>query len=126
MTLSLKQIILFCADVAKLVDFYQSNFGFSIVGEADPNWTVLQTGPIQIGFHKIGEAYYNGHPADFKIEDSNVKLVFELEGGLEALREILWNKGIHIGPIKSFPNYPFLVCDGQDPEGNVFQLMQTI
>jgi hypothetical protein len=27
--------------------------------------------------------------------------------------------------LKRFPGFPMLMCDGEDPEGNVFQLSQA-
>ncbi|RTL59197.1 MAG: hypothetical protein EKK37_12930 [Sphingobacteriales bacterium] len=126
MQTKLQSIILFCADVEKLTNFYISNFGLTMEGEADKNWTVLNTGTIQLAFHKIREQYLTVPPDQFRIEDSNVKLVFETDSNLEQLRENLLSRNITIGEVKQFPGYPYAVCDGNDPEGNVFQIKQKL
>jgi hypothetical protein len=71
-----------------------------------------------------GAAYFpeNGEP--FKAE-SNTKIVFEVAEGLPALRESLLQKGVLLHDIKSFEPSLSLYCDGEDIEGNVFQLAQT-
>ncbi|WP_430612575.1 hypothetical protein [Flavobacterium sp. JP2137] len=45
-----------------------------------------------------------------------------MTGNLKALRERLVLKNVEIRDIKTFENYGFWLCDGVDPEGNVFQL----
>jgi hypothetical protein len=34
-------------------------------------------------------------------------------------------KGVQMGEIKSYPGLTGALCDGRDPEGNVFQLAQA-
>ena len=124
MNIQLSRIILFGKDITALRLFYQEHFGFTLVEEIESLWVVLQAGPIQIAFHKIGAAYFpeNGEP--FKAE-SNTKIVFEVAEGLPALRESLLQKGVLVHDIKSFEPSLSLYCDGEDIEGNVFQLAQT-
>lgn len=126
MQIKLQSIIIFCADVEKLSNFYISNFGLRMEGVSDKNWAVLNAGAIQLAFHKVGEQYLPVPPEQFRIEDSNVKLVFEVDSNLEQLREVLLSRDISIGEVKQFPGYPYAVCDGTDPEGNVFQLIQKL
>lgn len=126
MKIHLKQIILFCADVEKLVRFYQDCFGFSVAGVMDKNWTVLETGQTQIAFHKIGEQYLNVPADEFNVGETNVKLVFEINEDLSSFRQSLISKKADVDEIKQFTGYPYLVCDGRDPEGNVFQLLKNI
>lgn len=126
MQTKLQSIIIFCADVEKLTNFYISNFGLTIDGVANNNWTVLNAGAVQLAFHKIGEQYLSVPPEQFRIEDSNVKIVFEVNSNLEELRKVLLSRNISIGEVKQFPGYPYAVCDGNDPEGNVFQLIQKL
>ncbi len=125
MPIKLDKIIFFCTDVLRLVEFYKSNFGFQVVGEADMHWTVLNAGTIEIAFHRIGDQYLS-ESAEPMGENSNVKLVFDLDIDLIQFRKNLLDKKIALGEIKKFDGVNYIVCDGQDPEGNVFQLMQTV
>ncbi len=116
-------IILFVGDTDKLKDFYASIFGFEVIEEIPGQWVLLNTGACTIGLHKVGKEYEPPAGTEFKAE-SNAKIVLETAGGISNLREILLEKNISIGEIKSFDNYDYLICDGEDPEGNVFQLKQ--
>ena len=40
-------------------------------------------------------------------------------------REALLARGVPMGEIKSYPGLTGPLCDGRDPEGNVFQLSQA-
>ena len=125
MPVRLNKIIFFCTDVLRLVDFYRSNFGFQVVGEVDMHWTVLNAGTIEIAFHRIGDQYLS-ESTELMGENTNVKLVFNLDIDLIQFRKNLLDKKIALGEIKKFDGSNYIVCDGQDPEGNVFQLMQTV
>ncbi len=122
---ALEQIIVFCADVNRLVHFYQDCFGLEPEGEPDDQWRVMKAGPAKIAFHKIGDAWLDGKPEDFRA-DSNTKLVFVTGNDLAAFREELVSKQAAMGEIVQFPGVDFLVCDGHDPEGNVFQVKQYL
>lgn len=119
----LNSIILFVGDTDKLKDFYVSIFGFEVMEEIPGQWVLLNAGACTIGLHKVGKEYEPPAGTEFKAE-SNTKIVLETSGGISGLREILLEKNISIGEIKSFDNYDYLICDGEDPEGNVFQLKQ--
>ena len=83
---------------------------------------VLKAGPCSIALHKIGKDYeVPGKP--FKA-DSNTKLVFETTDDIFKLRKELLSQNVTISEIKTFDNYDYWLCDGEDPEGNVFQLKQ--
>ena len=43
---------------------------------------------------------------------------------ISPLREQLLNQHVPMREIKTFDNYDYCLCDGEDPEGNVFQLKQ--
>ncbi len=117
------RIILFGQNITKLKDFYIENFGFSLVEETEGQWVVLKAGSMELAFHKIGEAYQTAE--EFKAI-SNTKLVFKVESDLVGVRERLIDKGVLLGEIKSFAGINALFCDGEDPEGNMFQLEQRL
>jgi len=48
-----------------------------------------------------------------------------VESGLSELHEKLLNAGVRMRNLKRFDGFAQLMCDGEDPEGNVFQLSQA-
>ncbi len=119
MPTTLDSIVLFVKDVAALQHFYTRNFSFTVVEEITNDWVLLLAGNCGIGLHKIGADY-----VDDTISETNVKLVFAVDD-IVALQATLLAQQVSIGEIKTYHNYPFLICDGNDAEGNVFQLKQA-
>jgi hypothetical protein len=72
----------------------------------------------------VGEAYRVADPSSWEVE-SNAKLVMTVDRPLVELRAELAAKGVPMGKIKSYPGLTGLLCDGRDPEGNVFQLAEA-
>lgn len=122
---SLGRIILFGYEVDQLKSFYVDQFGFSIVEEVKDQWIVLQAGQIELAIHKIGQGYEPKEGEVFRVE-SNTKLVFYIKDNLTSFRQQLADQGVSIGDIKSLEGINSLFCDGEDPEGNVFQLEQKL
>lgn len=120
---SLERIIIFGHCVDTLKSFYVDNFHFSLIEEIKDQWIVLNAGPIEIALHKIGPGYEPEEGKEFRIE-SNTKLVFLTRDNLENIRKRLVDQGVVIGDIKSFEGIDSLFCDGEDPEGNIFQIEQ--
>lgn len=123
MKLKLTSIIIFVQNIEVLKDFYVGILALEIVEEYGNNWLLLKAGDCQIGLHKIGEQYLEENQEAFKF-DNNTKIVFEVDEDLFALREQLIAQEVTLGEVKTFDNYDFYLCDGKDPEGNVFQLKQ--
>jgi predicted enzyme related to lactoylglutathione lyase len=122
MPASMSRLILYVRDVELLKSFYQSQFGFPVVEEIESEWAVLKAGEIEIAFHRVGEPYRERS----KLPNiSNAKIVFSVESGLSELREKLSNAGVRMRNLKRFDGFAQLMCDGEDPEGNVFQLSQA-
>lgn len=119
--MKLSRIILFGNDISALKDFYQSIFNFPLIEEIENEWLVFNAGVIEIAFHRIGESFRN---EDFFRAESNVKLVFSIEEDIEEVRKRLIERGAKMKDIKSFEGIDFLFCDGEDIEGNIFQLNQ--
>jgi hypothetical protein len=63
-------------------------------------------------------------PTSWQVE-SNVKLVMIVDRPLADLRAELTAKGVRMGKIKSYPPLTGQLCDGRDPEGNIFQLAEA-
>jgi catechol-2,3-dioxygenase len=121
MTLSLDTIILFVQNVDRLKAFYVDLLNLEVVEESKSEWLLLKAGHCHIGLHKIGELYSSEGAFKF---DNNTKLVFDVDEDLQAIRERLLQEKTQLQEIKTFDGYPFFLCDGEDPEGNVFQLRQ--
>jgi catechol-2,3-dioxygenase len=123
MKLNLDTIILYVQNVDKLKSFYINILKLDIVEEYQSTWILLQAGNGKIGLHKIGDQYLDKSKGEFKF-DNNTKLVFEIDEDINKVRGHLLNQNVVMKEIKTFDNYDFLLCDGEDPEGNVFQLKQ--
>ena len=124
MNVSLNRIILYVQDVGRLADFYRDAFGLPIIEEIKGEWAVLEAGCCEIALHRVGKAYRVAD-ASWQVE-SNAKLVMAVDRELTDLRAELIAKGVPMGEIKSYPGLTGPLCDGRDPEGNVFQLAQAL
>lgn len=113
-------LILYVKNVELLKNFYVENFNLKVI-EEDSIWVLLNAGTVHIGFHKIGDQYLDKIEAGHTF-DNNTKLVFTVDVDIELARKEFLSKNIQMREIKTFDNYDFWLCDGTDPEGNVFQL----
>ncbi|MFV8325197.1 VOC family protein [Flavobacterium sp. ZS1P14] len=120
MNAKLDTIILYVKNIKLLKYFYVENFNLKVV-EEDEIWILLNAGNVNIGFHKIGQKYMQQIEPNHKF-DNNTKIVFEIDDNLELIRKEFIEKNIPMRELKTFDNYNFWLCDGIDPEGNVFQL----
>ncbi len=122
MNLSLSTLILFVHQIEQQKKFYRDVFQLEVVEEYS-TWVLLKTSSCSLGLHQIPEEYIGDDP-NFQV-DNNVKLVFDVaDVPLQQFHDQLMQQGVRLQPITSFENYPFDLCDGKDPEGNVFQLRQ--
>ncbi len=119
MKLNLDTIIIFVQNVEKLRSFYINILKLDIVEETKSEWVLLKAGNCKIGLHKMGDLYINTDKSN-----NNTKIVFEIDEDIEQLRKQLMEKAVLLKEIKTFDNYDYWLCDGEDPEGNVFQLKQ--
>jgi catechol-2,3-dioxygenase len=124
MDLSLSRIILYVQDVERLAAFYKDAFGLPIVEEIKGEWAVLRAGHCELALHRVGKPWRVADTSAWKVE-TNAKLVFAVTRELDQLRAELIGKGVPMGNIKSYPGLTGPLCDGSDPEGNMFQLAQT-
>jgi predicted enzyme related to lactoylglutathione lyase len=122
MPLSMTRLILYVHDVSRLQAFYRDHFGLPIIEEIAGEWAVLQAGAVEIALHRVGEPYRQAGAAGGT--GSNAKIVFQVTEALAALRTRLIDAGVQMREIKRYDGFPYLMCDGCDPEGNVFQLCQ--
>jgi len=123
MEASLYRIIIFGKDISKLKKFYCGHFGLLVTEETGDEWAVLKAGQMEIALHKIGQAYDTN--TYFK-SHSNTKLVFRVTEDLALVRQQLVAQGVLLKEIVSFDGINALFCDGEDLEGNIFQLEQKL
>ncbi|CAM2159098.1 Lactoylglutathione lyase (plasmid) [Pararobbsia alpina] len=116
------RLILYVRDVGLLKSFYQTHFEFLVTEEIENEWAVMKAGEIEIALHRVG-ARYRELPK--RTNTSNAKMVFSVESGLSALRDKLLHAGVRMRELKRYDGFAQLMCDGEDPEGNVFQLSQA-
>jgi len=123
MNVTLDTIILYVQNVEELTPFYIDIFNLEVVEKYQSQWTLLRVGNGNIGLHKIGDQYLDKMKSPFKF-DNNCKIVFEIDEDINSARERLRRQKVVMREIKTFENYDYWLCDGEDPEGNVFQLKQ--
>ncbi len=121
MTVNLDAIILYVQDVDRLKTFYIDTFNMEVIEEHPPQWVLLKAGHGNLGLHKIGEQYLDKSKGSFKF-DSNCKIVFDIQEDINKARDRLVSQNVAMREVKTFDNYDYWLCDGEDPEGNVFQL----
>lgn len=118
----LKGIILFVQDTDKLKSFYTDNFNFEVIEEIKSEWVLLNAGGFELGLHKSNQHLVSSEKSS--CENSNAKIVLEIDEDIFSIRELLLKKNTALREIKTFENYDYWLCDGEDPEGNVFQIKQ--
>jgi catechol-2,3-dioxygenase len=118
MKVSLNRIILFVHDVNSQKQFYQTVFGFALMEEIPNEWVVLGAGAAELALHNLGPLYNRDNTTKGQ---SNLKLVFEIDVDICTFREHLITLNVPMRDVKYFDDN-YLLCDGEDPEGNVFQL----
>jgi catechol 2,3-dioxygenase-like lactoylglutathione lyase family enzyme len=125
MRFNLDSIIIFTRNVDQLKAFYTGAFGLTVLEEYQSEWVLLKAGKGKIGLHQIGKQYLEAG-AGATESHHNTKIVFEVDEDLHALRQTLIAKNIRMREVVKFDNSDFFLCDGEDPEGNVFQLKKSI
>lgn len=123
MKTNLSCIILFVEDVDKLKTFYIDDLNLELKEEISSEWVLLKAGQCDIGLHKTGNEYADNIDGCLQ-KESNTKIVFDIDTDIYLLREQLIIKNVSLREIKNWDGFDYLICDGEDPEGNVFQLRQ--
>ena len=115
----LGQLILFTADVPKLVAFYRDVLGLAEL-ESETGWCVLDAGGVMLALHGI-PAHIAATVSDppERREDSCFKPTFVVDD-LDATLARLATHGVAMSAPRTYG--PRTFSDGMDPEGNVFQI----
>lgn len=113
--------ILFAKDLQTMAEFYHEALGLPVIAAPTaPGWLELDAGSVRLALHAIPPRMARQieitHPPRAR-EEGPMKLVFEVDD-LEGMRRRL----IHYGATMFEPKSSG-ICEGLDPEGNVFSLM---
>lgn len=124
MTAAFSRIILYVQQVDSLSAFYQQHFSFVPVETIPDEWALLNCNGLELALHRAGPAYRNDSVTEHSA--SNAKIVFSITEDIHQVRQHMIQQGANLGAVKDYPGFDYLLCDGKDPEGNIFQLMQHI
>src|SRR3569833_607534 len=121
MQISMTRVILYVRDVAGLKTFYERHFGFRVIEEIEGEWAVLLAGRMELALHLAGRPVRTTRPGT---ASTNAKRGFTVDSGLPELRGKLEKAGVSMGDVRRYQGFAYSLCDGRDPEGNVFQLSE--
>jgi catechol 2,3-dioxygenase-like lactoylglutathione lyase family enzyme len=105
--LALRRVILFVGDMKAMTEFYETKLGLKVLTRSD-GWVDLDAGPIRLALH-------HGTP-----NPGRTKICFYAADVSKSRRELI-DRGVAMGKDPG-PGDGLKLCDGKDPEGNVFQL----
>lgn len=113
--------IVFAKDLQLLAEFYHEALGLPLIdAPMAPGWLELDAGGVRLALHAISPRVARKieitHPPRAR-EESPMKLVFEVDDLIAARRRL-----VQYGATMFEPKSASL-CDGLDPEGNVFSLV---
>ena len=117
-------IILFTEDVSRLRAFYASIFGLDVLEESE-GWVRLDAGGCALALHAIhgagagAGAGAGGESLGPRRADGHLKVAF-YAADVAAERARLVAAGARMDEVKTFG--AISLCDGLDPDGNVFQI----
>ena len=117
--------VLYAKLLAPMVDFYVNAIGFSMIKE-DVDFAVLEANGFQLVIlqapQHIAEAITITSPPEPR-EETPVKLVFF--AGINTVRSRAEQYGGTMKlPAQEWKFQKMTVCDGIDPEGNIFQIRE--
>jgi catechol 2,3-dioxygenase-like lactoylglutathione lyase family enzyme len=121
--IQLGRIILYVQDAERLSAFYREAFAFPLVQHIPGEWVVLRAGECELALFQVGPQY-RAPPGGWRGDNNNAKLVFTIDKPIAEMRNALIAQGVAMGEIKQYPGFTGPLCDGRDPEGNVFQLSE--
>jgi catechol 2,3-dioxygenase-like lactoylglutathione lyase family enzyme len=121
--MELRRAMIFAKDMDRMTAFYRDGFGLRLIPEArQDGWVEFEAGGCTLALHAIPAELAKDiditsppHPRS----DTPMKLVFETPD-LQAARNHLLSQGAFMQEPRNWG-----ACDGVDPEGNVFQIVEV-
>jgi predicted enzyme related to lactoylglutathione lyase len=122
--LEVARVIIFAKDMLKMESFYGNVIGLPRVQTPDdsPDFISFEAGAVHLALHRIpDELARTLEIADPPVarEGTPIKIAFHA-GNVHRSRAELNSRGANLGRIRDFG--ALYLCDGTDPEGNIFQL----
>jgi predicted enzyme related to lactoylglutathione lyase len=115
--------VIYVGDLDRMRTFYTRCFGLTVADAAE-GYCGLKSEAWLLTLIQSAQAVAESAPA-CRREHTPIKLAFEV-GSIAAVRELAAGLGGHIDPGASEWEFQDARrCDGVDPEGNVFQLIQN-
>jgi predicted enzyme related to lactoylglutathione lyase len=113
--------VVFAKDMQRMSEFYHEALGLPLVeAPMAPGWLELDAGSVRLALHAIAPRVARQieitNPPRAR-EESPIKLLFEVENLDETRRRLVQYGATMFEPRSTG------VCDGLDPEGNVFSLI---
>lgn len=115
--------MLFVKDLERMTQFYADGVGLTMLPDlGQPGWTELDAGGTTVGLHAIPDEIAQQIEISLPPEarsDTPIKLRFEATDLAQAIAHLTVHGAVMFEPT------PWGSCDGLDPEGNVFQIVQA-
>src|SRR5262245_56238695 len=111
-------IIVFTEDVSRLGAFYAQVLGLDVIEESE-GWVRLDAGGCALALHAISGPRAGGVGVGPRRVDGYLKVAF-YAADVAAERARLVAAGARMDEVKTFGEIN--LCDGLDPDGNVFQI----
>ena len=119
--------VLFTVRLSHLADFYEQVAGMH-VGKTAPDHVVLEISTFRLTVHQIPEQYTKNiviaSPPVVR-ESGATKLSFRVDSISRSRQTAAELGGLVYGPDREWTTDGTTICDGYDPDGNVFQLFQV-
>jgi predicted enzyme related to lactoylglutathione lyase len=120
--------VLYAKDLPRLTEFYSAVMGLKVLTMRE-GFAVLGQQPSQLVIVRIPKRIaesINIETPPVRREDTPVKLVFAVADIIAARKNAI-ERNCDVDPIGNEWEFQGLkVCDGYDPEGNVFQLRYAV
>lgn len=117
----LSRVILFVKDMDRMTAFYRDVIGLAPAAGAAEGFTPLDGEGCQLALHAIPAEYATGIELKVPPEprtSTPMKVCFYSDNPL-AVRDALLERGVVMREPSQFGD--LVLCDGLDPEGNIFQ-----
>jgi predicted enzyme related to lactoylglutathione lyase len=119
MKAEVSRIILFVDDIDAMSAFYGGVLGLDKLPGGDAGFVCFAGGGCEICLHSLPQQYRSDGSVYPKREDTYVKFVFRSDD-VERDRKYLVENGLRMSEIVRYGEID--LCDGADPEGNIFQI----
>lgn len=123
--MKLRMAMVFATDMQRMTAFYRDGVGLRFLSDVSkPDWSEFDAGGVKFSLHEIparlAQDIQIAQPPQAR-SATPIKLFFETDD-LAAARQRSSALGGVMGDVHERLGFP--ACDGVDPEGNVFTLVQ--